>query len=993
MRLHIVNKASSRASQKWVGIGKSIFPFILDLQLSLIRTPNILRTCLCCFVLSFHYCFSQPADTSSISLDIPIEEIKDSSILTAFYLAFKHKESTLPQEEMIQYLKKGLQAAQRLNLNRVVFQFAEDLRYVSARARKDEEATNYSHVMLEAARAMQEQELMLRAYVSIGTNYMYQEKYLQAIDQYLEALSHRDTYIPDETYWTDLIYYNLSLSYLFSGEVEEAIPYVHLSHSLKKGLEGRERHIAFAEDFNVLMYCYSELEEEDSTELYRQKVIKAISEFEADTTEKTFELSSRISSMYHAVSQFFLKEGRLDEGKRYYEKLKDSYPISLNRRYLLDLMYYLKTHKYPQAKSLIDAPPEIIDSANNQEYLELLVEYYRAVDDKGRALRYMEKLHEIKYEELKTQRIKLSTYTKERLEKLEQQNTIDRLEKEQTYQGRLKRAFLILATLLFLIILLLVYLYQQIKAKNSLLSNNADQAEQLRIVDEQKSRLFANIAHEFQTPLSIIQGIGKHLQETTGLPHTLKEPLQIIVRNSTHLTEATNQILEISSSDSLASTLNSSWFSLPELIQFVLTEYEFLALEKNISVDQPEYTDSPIPFYSDIYKVTTILRNLLSNAIRYTDTQGSVTLTYQENEKEGSYEISIKDTGRGIPAKEIPRLFNRYYQSSRGEAEGGFGLGLAISKEYATTLNGDIEVQSELEVGSTFTLYLPMISPSKIPENLQLHTFPKVNPYQPPIIRGNEEVSAITSHLLIVEDNKDYCAYLNTILSNEYSLKFVHDGYQAIEHVQKYTPDLILMDWMMPGMDGLKLAYYLRSKDAYRHIPLIMLTARNLMSDQIKAMRIGLDDYLTKPVEATVLKTRINKLLHFQEEREEFQTLLSTDEEMPISSTDANWLEKIEHIIFPLINDFDLRVEDIAKLSEMSSKNLNRKIKAITGLTAKKFIQEIRYWEARRMLETGEYQSVKAVCLSVGLKDIRNFSRNFKERFGLYPSECLKHPS
>ena len=993
MRLHVVKKGRPRATQILVGSLKPLSPLISNARLSFKEIGQLSGIYLCFLFFSLSYGFAQPPDTSSISLDIPLEEIGDSSSLTRYFLAIKKQEGQLSPEDLIVYYKKGLEAAKRLELKRVVFQFAEELRFLFARLRKDEEALAYSQTMLETARSLRENELMLRAYVSIGTNHMYQEKYLQAIEHYLEALAHRNTYLPDETYWTDLIYYNLSLCYLFSGEVEEAIPYLHLSHTLNDELEGIERDIATAEDYNALMYCYSELGEEDSTEFYIQKVIETLNTIEADTSANSFTISSLKGSLYHAVSQFFLKEDRLEEGKKYYQKLNSSYTLSLDRKYLLDILYALKTQDYAQAKMMIDAPPEIIDTTKNKDYLELLVEYYQAIGDKGRAMRYMEKFHESKYNELKTQRIKLSTYTRNRIEKVQQQNTIERLEKEQMYQGRLKQVFLISLALLLLIVLLLAYLYRQIKAKNNLLNNNAEQAEQLRKVDEQKSRLFANIAHEFQTPLSIIQGIGKHLQEAVGLPATMREPLQIIVRNSTRLSDATTQILEISSADSLSSSIESNWFSLPELIQFVLTEYEFLALEKNISIKQPEYPEAPTPLYSDIHKVTTIVRNLVSNAIRYTDPQGNILLNYRENREEDIYEISIKDTGRGISSKEIPRVFDRYYQSSGEEAEGGFGLGLAISKEYANSINGDIEAQSELGMGSTFTLALPLIS-SPQAEPLQLHRFPQVSPYQQPTMSLEiEETTELNPHLLIVEDNRDFCAFLHTILSEEYNLKFVHDGYQAIEYLKKYTPNLILMDWMMPGMDGLKLAYYLQSKDAYRHLPLIMLTARNLISDQIKAMRMGLDDYLTKPVETSVLKTRINKLLHFQEEREDFRTLLTVDEEaMSLSSSDVEWLEKIETLIFPLIQNFDLKVEDIAKLSQMSSKNLNRKIKAITGLTAKKFIQEIRYWEARRMLETGEYPSVKAVCLSVGLKDIRNFSRKFKERFGIYPSECLSRP-
>lgn len=958
------------------------------------------------FLLFFFSCYvnqtlAQAPDSISKLSAISPEELGTLPSLQNYYNNLRNEGSKLSSEELESLNRTGLVAAQKLGANELILNFAIDLEFLSIGLSKYEEAEAYNRIRLEVAELMPSEEEVLESHISLATNFIYQGRFLEAIDQYLLALAYKEKYLPAYTRLIEEVYNNMSLCYLFLGEAKEALTYLYLSKPFIQELEGTQRYLSLAGLYNTTLYCFIELEEKDSIHLYSQQLIENLTLAEEDTADPSFEVVSIRSDLYFALTQYFLLEEKLDSAKIYYQKLDASNIYSADSKYLMDILYAIKTEDFQTAKSLLDTPLDVIDTVNNLEYAELLSSYYEAIGDLKNGLFYTKKYKELQIEELKTQRVKLSAYSKERLDAIEKENRIDRLEKEQTNQARLTLIFLVLFILLFLLALLLVFLYRQINAKNRLLKLNiedqqviAEQAKRLHQVDEEKSRLFTNIAHEFQTPLNVIQGLGKHLQANTGLPDFAEEPLEIIIRNSIHLSESTSQILEISSSATLKPSSNPVWFSLLELVRFVLREHEFLTLQKTVNVQTPDWPETVNPIFSDVEKVETIVKNLFTNAIKFTPSNGSISITFAED-PQGFYELSFEDTGRGIPEEELPRIFDRYYQSSLVEDEGGFGLGLAICKEYSELLGGEIRVRSSLGKGSMFSLYLPQPSPVQLEENIQLYQFPQSKPDLPlhPKIR-DERIPEKALHLLVVEDNRDFCNYLNTILSNEYYLKFVHNGYEAIEHLKKYRPALILTDWMMPDMNGLKLAYFLRASEEYSKIPLLMLTARNLMSDQIKALRVGLDDYLTKPIDSEVLKTRIRELLQRQEEKEDFTSLFpSPKSDIPLSTNDQNWLVEIEKIIFPLISNFDLTVEQIAQLSDMSAKNLNRKIKATTGLTAKKFIQEIRYWEARRMLETGEYQSVKAVCLSVGLKDIRNFSRKFKERFGLYPSECIKQPN
>ena len=312
-------------------------------------------------------------------------------------------------------------------------------------------------------------------------------------------------------------------------------------------------------------------------------------------------------------------------------------------------------------------------------------------------------------------------------------------------------------------------------------------------------------------------------------------------------------------------------------------------------------------------------------------------------------------------------------------------------------MDGSIEVSSKLGEGSIFTIYLPatITITSKIEEET----------YQFPIIARPKKVMPVKETLntdspkpfiLVVEDNHDFCKYLVSTLGEDYTLVFRHNGEKALEYLKKkQIPDLIITDWMMPNMDGMELVKELKSSDAYCQIPVLMLTSRNLTADKLKMLRIGIDDYLVKTIEPEILLSRIQELINKYQIHSGTlnssieMTQFEIEKYTKLNVEDQNWLMELEETIKPLIGDFDLNVDKLAKLNNIHSRKLYRKIKAVTGFTPMKYIQEIRLWEARRLLEINTYQSVKAVGLSVGYKDLGYFSKKFKERFGESPSTYL----
>ena len=257
-----------------------------------------------------------------------------------------------------------------------------------------------------------------------------------------------------------------------------------------------------------------------------------------------------------------------------------------------------------------------------------------------------------------------------------------------------------------------------------------------------------------------------------------------------------------------------------------------------------------------------------------------------------------------------------------------------------------------------------------------------------PILKPS--ISEVT-HILVVEDNMDMSNYLNSILSEEHDVHFVQDGQQALNFLKNNRPDLIISDYMMPNMDGLELLNQLRSNNDYAKIPVIMLTAQQALDIKLDALRIGVDDYLTKPFDNRELTIRVNNILNNQSIIKAEQEATETKEETPkMNLEDLAWLEELEKTALKYVYNMDFSVNQLADEMAVSYSTLFARIKKLTGLTPNQYLKELRLQEARRLLEIKKYSSVKAVSYSVGYRDVKHFSKNFKKRFGKNPSAYLQ---
>lgn len=527
-----------------------------------------------------------------------------------------------------------------------------------------------------------------------------------------------------------------------------------------------------------------------------------------------------------------------------------------------------------------------------------------------------------------------------------------------------------------------------------------NQAEELRQLDQVKSRFFANVSHELRTPLTLMLGPIGSVLKSDKMDTKSRRFLKTAQKNGKNLLNLVNEILDLSKLESGSLTVNEEPVKACELVKRLFSQYDSFAQQKGIRVSLKCLVDPDYTLMMDVNKFEKIFNNLLSNALKFTKEEDSIEVIFGE-QKDRVY-LRVSDTGEGIHPDDLPHIFDRFYQSKQPTAptQGGTGIGLALSRELAYSLQGEIKVESELGEGTIFTLELPR---KVVQMDMDLRALPVVDmeeiiaePAPAEIIPTPSEGKKPT--LLVVEDNEDLRNYIQQVLSTHYIVKTAENGAEAFSMLTNnpdsdngQTVDLIISDVMMPVMDGFELLEKLKSSDRLSGLPVVMLTARAALQDKLKALRIGVDDYMLKPFDEEELLARVSNLI--TNYRERTKTALETTEEEKfagVTGEDRTWLEELETFTQQNAGNFNLTADMMADEMALSRTQLFRKIKQLTGLTPTQYVQEVRFSQARSLLEDKAYSTVKAVAYEVGFKHVKNFSQQFKKRYGKSPSDYLK---
>ena len=558
---------------------------------------------------------------------------------------------------------------------------------------------------------------------------------------------------------------------------------------------------------------------------------------------------------------------------------------------------------------------------------------------------------------------------------------------------------------------------REINDKNRLLEA---QAHQLKEIDRVKSRFFANISHEFRTPLTLIMGpIEQMLNGTVKNKAEQDNKLRLMLRNSQRLLGLINQLLELSRFDSGKAKLQAVPQDIVAFIKGLTASFENAALQRELELSF-HAPDTGITVYFDPEKLEEAVGNLLSNALKFTPAGGKVTVTVKPNPAMdehfplGMVEIWVCDTGPGIPVEHQAHIFDRFFQapSTYEHHAKGSGIGLAIAREIVELHHGRIDFHNRETgpCGSEFILSLPLgnahLQPHEIVPLTQAVIIPQrpIAPrYLPPDPGVESPVDANSNReekdiiegvlqekdlILVVEDSADMRQYIKSALDPLYRVEEAVDGRQGIDRALELIPDLIISDIMMPQTDGYELCRTLKNDVRASHIPVILLTAKASEEGILEGLSTGADDYVTKPFSTAVLLARVKNLIdlrrHLQQSWNREMTLQPT--QISVSPIDREFVKDLKEVIEKNISDPEFNVEQLSRRLYMSHATLYRKIHALTGEAPTDFIRSYRLKRGAELLEKG-MGSVLEVALEVGFSSANYFSKCFKKKFQRLPSE------
>ncbi len=545
------------------------------------------------------------------------------------------------------------------------------------------------------------------------------------------------------------------------------------------------------------------------------------------------------------------------------------------------------------------------------------------------------------------------------------------------------------------------YELKRVKLKNQLKLEMVESGT-LRQLDQLKSQFFANISHEFRTPLTLILGqIDSVLG--TNIHTDEKVKLQVANRNAKRLLTLINQLLDLSKIEVGKLDLRQEDHNIVSFLKSLFFSFESLAVSQQIHLKFESDKDN-ITVQYDPDKMEIIFYNLLSNAIKFTPNGGSISIVIVATDK-NLVEISVNDTGEGITPEQLPHIFDRFYQadSSTTRSYEGTGIGLALAKELVLLHGGSIHVQSQYGKGTSFTLKFPLsnaVTKTTVIDHstdVQLFTSSTSENNQDQntsslVKSGSVHGNTKNDIILVVEDHDDIRSYIREQLEKEHTILEASNGEEAIPIAREAIPDLIISDVMMPKMDGQQFCKAIRGDELTSHIPIIMLTAKAALDDKIEGLETGVDDYITKPFSAKELKARVRNLITQREQlRKRFsKASIIKPSEVTSKTLDQAFLEKAINIIEKHIEDAQFTSEMFAEMTNMSITQLNRKLNAIIGQPSGQMIRSMRLQRAADLL-TKKAGTIAEICYRLGFNDQAYFSRAFKKQFGCSPSEYSKN--
>ncbi|MGQ1788177.1 ATP-binding protein [Saccharicrinis sp. GN24d3] len=518
--------------------------------------------------------------------------------------------------------------------------------------------------------------------------------------------------------------------------------------------------------------------------------------------------------------------------------------------------------------------------------------------------------------------------------------------------------------------------------------------EQNKELYDMKMNFFAKMSHEIQTPLTlIISPIDNMINRAEG-NLLLQQRLQIIRNNAQRLSRISQELMTVRNIEMKKLKLRASYNNIYLDINDITLSFMEQARFKNIEFTF-ECTDKTLMVWYDKDKLEHIMYNLLSNAFKYTQREGKVMLSIEKNATTDHVFIKVSDTGIGIPESDLKTIFDLFYQSPNAKPIGGTGIGLALCQELVSLHQGRICVLSKELEGSTFTIELPLgnahlkadeiIQVEQI-SNIENTLSPKPDAFVPTPVDDLKKHK--DKHLLIVEDNYELSKFLNDTFSQLYHVRKAENGKEALLQIEQQLPDIILSDVMMPIMDGITLCKEVKGNVRMRHIPIILLTAKNSTSTKLEGLQYGALEYMNKPFNVNELKLKINNIIETQSQiiKQFRNELLAEVNVAEAESPDQVFIDALICELEKNYQNSEFKLEELAEPLHMSYSNIFRKFQSLTGKTLVDYMRFFRLKKAASLIKKYNY-TIAEIAFLVGFNDSKYFTKCFKKEFNLTPKE------
>ena len=522
--------------------------------------------------------------------------------------------------------------------------------------------------------------------------------------------------------------------------------------------------------------------------------------------------------------------------------------------------------------------------------------------------------------------------------------------------------------------------------------------EHEEILNNEKTKFFINVSHEFRTPLSLIYGCIEELLKTAEHDENkIKRNLNNAFHNCNRLLRLVNELINFRKLESNKVTLKVQSCNVKNVVNEIVEGYQISFDTKQITFHKDLIMEDEI-CWLDIDKFEMIISNLISNALKFTPNSGDVTL--QIKKQNNKLLVSVKDSGCGISEHDQAHIFERFYVGSSQEGnKTSSGIGLSLVKQFVEIHKGVITLESQLGKGSIFNIVVPCnksdYTQTEIIESKL--DFSKGELIKPTVECTNGKMieSAIKKQsVLIIEDNDELRHFLADNLKDQYNVKEAEDGQIALQMLTQFVPDIIICDIMMPKIEGIEVCKRIKNDNSVNHIPIIVLTAKTTEETHLSALKVGADDFVTKPFSVVKLRAKIESILDNRQRVYNYlqaNTFHGTDV-INAKDEDKDFIIKFKELLHKNINNIDFDIPSVAKEMNMTRQCLNKKIKKLFDVTPFEFLHAIRMEKAAVLLKEKKL-TVNEIAFEVGYNDIKTFRNNFKKFYGKTPSEYKKGKS